>query len=175
MTAIKIRQLDIHDANDFRTIRLSGLQNSPEMFGSTYAVESKRPLALFAERIEKSVIFAAYHEQKIVGVIIFLQESGLKSAYKANIYGFYIEPQFRNRGIANQLLQAVIHFAQQHVEQIMLSVVSDNNLAIALYKKHGFQTYGIELRAMKNDAGYQDDVLMVLFLEKGTNKQIPII
>ena len=81
MTAIKIRQLDIHDANDFRTIRLSGLQNNPEMFGSTYAVESKRSLALFAERIEKSVIFAAYHEQKIVGVIIFLQESGLKSAY----------------------------------------------------------------------------------------------
>lgn len=51
MTAIKIRQLDIHDANDFRTIRLSGLQNNPEMFGSTYAVESKRSLALFADSL----------------------------------------------------------------------------------------------------------------------------
>lgn len=169
MTEIHIRQLNIDDANDFRTIRLSGLKNNPEMFGSTYAVESQRPLALFAERIEKSVIFAAYHEQQIVGVIIFLQESGLKSAHKANIYGFYIEPQFRGQGIATQLLQIVLSYAQDCVEQIMLSVVSTNDLAIQLYKKHGFQSHGVEPRAMKSEIGYQDEILMVLFLNKDAN------
>lgn len=141
MTEIHIRQLDIHDANDFRTIRLSGLKNNPEMFGSTYAVESQRPLALFAERIEKSVIFAAYHEQQIVGVIIFLQESGLKSAHKANIYGFYIEPQFRHRGIARQLLQAMIHFAQSCVEYFLSC--RRINLLLRCIKNMAFKAMGL--------------------------------
>lgn len=166
MTEINIRRLNIDDANDFRTIRLSGLKHNPEMFGSTYAVESQSPLALFAERIERSVIVGAFHKNQIVGVIIFLQETGLKNAHKANIYGFYIEPQFRGQGIATQLLQTVLSYAQDYVEQIMLSVVSTNDLAIQLYKKHGFQIYGTEPRAMKSEIGYQDEILMVLFLNK---------
>ena len=165
MTKLIIRQLKREDAENFREIRLSGLKKNPEMFGSTYEVESQKPIELFIECIEKSVIWGAYHAGQIIGVIIFLQDTSLKSAHKANIYGFYVEPQFRNQGVATHLLHAVIDFAKQHVEQILLSVASNNEAAIHLYKKNGFQIYGIEPRALKNKSNYQDDLLMILFLE----------
>lgn len=163
MTTIHIRQLQIDDVHDFRTIRLSALKHSPEMFGSTYKVESKRPLSIFTELISNSVIFGAYEDNRIIGIIIFQQQVGLKDRHKAHLYSFFVEPNFRNQGIAQQLLQTVIDYGQHHVEQIMLSVVADNISAIRLYTKNGFRSYGIEPHAMKSELGYQDENLMVLF------------
>ena len=164
MTDITIRQLKIEDVDDFKTIRLSALKQASEMFGSTYKVESQRPIEMFIERITNNVIFAAYQNKQIIGVIIFHQESGLKASHKANLFGFFIEPDYRNQGIASRLLQAAIQYGRQCVEQITLSVVSENTSAIHLYQKHGFKVYGIEPRSMKSEFGYQDETFMILLL-----------
>ncbi|AWL29712.2 hypothetical protein DJ533_14600 [Acinetobacter defluvii] len=71
MTEILIRQRDDNDVHDFRAIRLSALQNSPEMFGATYAVEVTRPLSVFLNVISNNAIFAAYHHERIIGMLIF--------------------------------------------------------------------------------------------------------
>ena len=164
MTEIVIRKLTSDDAEDFRKIRLAALKKSPEMFGSTYMVESKRPIEMFIERLTNNVIFAAYQNKQILGVIIFHQESGLKASHKANLFGFFIEPKYRNQGIASKLLQTAIQYGQQCVEQITLSVVSNNTSALHLYQKHGFKVYGIEPNAMKSELGYQDETFMILLL-----------
>lgn len=164
MTEITIRQLKIEDVDDFKTIRLSALEQAPEMFGSTYMVESLRPIEMFIERIMSNVIFGAYKNKQIIGVIIFHREHGLKSSHKANLFGFFIEPDYRNQGTASKLLQTAIQYGQQCVEQITLSVVSDNTSALHLYQKHGFKVYGIEPRSMKSEFGYQDETFMILLL-----------
>jgi ribosomal protein S18 acetylase RimI-like enzyme len=50
------------------------------------------------------------------------------------------------------------------VQQLTLSVVQGNDAALALYKRCGFETYGVEPRALKSTTGYADEVLMVRFL-----------
>ena len=39
MLDVRIKILNIYNSNDFRTISLSALEKSPEMFGSTYIAE----------------------------------------------------------------------------------------------------------------------------------------
>lgn len=152
-----IRQLNADDVADFRTIRLSALKNSPEMFGSSYAVEATKPLNVFAEVISKYTIFAAYSQQKIIGVLILDLENDSKNKPQAQLYGFFVEPAFRGQGIATQLLQATIQHAQPYVEQVTLSVMATNLPAIHLYQKLGFK---INVSSEMND---ENEVKMIFF------------
>ncbi|TEA79810.1 GNAT family N-acetyltransferase [Allopusillimonas ginsengisoli] len=164
MVDVQIRRLRVVDVEDFREIRLTALKKAPEMFGSTYEVEARRPLEAFADRVSNVVAFGAYVDGKIVGLSVFKQEDGPKDTHKAQITGVFVEPELRAQGVASGLLQAAIDYGRDHVEQIMLTVVEGNEAAIALYKKHGFKPYGVEPRATKIGSEYHNEVLMVLFL-----------
>lgn len=164
--SLAIRRLDVSDVEDYRAIRLSALERAPEAFGSVHAIEASRPMAAFAERLATSAVFGAYVEGRIVGMIGFKQESGPKNAHKGFIWGFYVEPDMRQRGVGTRLIASLIAAARDTVEQLTLTVVHQNEAAIALYKRLGFTVYGVEPRALKAAAGYSDEALMVLFLRE---------
>jgi ribosomal protein S18 acetylase RimI-like enzyme len=160
-----IRHLTPADAADFRVIRLAALQDTPEAFGSTYESEAARPLSGWEERLALPGAFGAYLGDEIVGMARFMQDSGsAKERHKGAVYGMYVAPQARGRGIGSALIEAVIEHASGIVEQLRLGVVDTNIAAIRLYQKHGFEIYGTEMRALKSDAGYSDEVLMALRL-----------
>ncbi|MFV5514430.1 GNAT family N-acetyltransferase [Acinetobacter gerneri] len=164
MLDIEIKILSVDELDDFRTIRLSALKQSPKMFGSTYAVEIEKPLSFFENCLSNSTVFGAYHQNKIVGIATLTQEIGAKFSHKAHLSSVFIEPAFQQKGIASVLLRTVIQYSQQHVEQILLTVANDNKPALILYEKLGFQSYGVELKALKDKDGYIDEILMKLFL-----------
>ena len=164
MLDIEIKILSVDELDDFRTIRLSALKQSPKMFGSTYAVEIEKPLNFFENCLSNSTVFGAYHQNKIVGIATLTQEIGAKFSHKAHLSSVFIEPAFQQKGIASVLLRSVIQYSQQHVEQILLTVANDNKPALILYEKLGFQSYGVELKALKDKDGYIDEILMKLFL-----------
>lgn len=161
MSKITTRQLKPDDVNDFKAIRLSALKNSPEMFGSTYAVEATRPLHVFAEVISKYVVFAAYSQQQIIGMLILDLKNHLTIQPQAQLYGFFVEPAFRSQGIATQLLQVAIQYGQHLVAQIMLSVRANNTPAIHLYQKFGFQIAHRDMNIINKTQEDQDEIRMV--------------
>lgn len=164
MLDIEIKILSVDELDDFRTIRLSALKQSPKMFGSTYAVEIEKPLSFFENCLSNSTVFGAYHQNKIVGIATLTQEIGAKFSHKAHLSSVFIEPAFQQKGIASVLLRSVIQYSQQHVEQILLTVANDNKPALILYEKLGFQSYGVELKALKDKDEYIDEILMKLFV-----------
>ena len=164
MLDIEIKILSVDELDDFRTIRLSALKQSPKMFGSTYAVEIEKPLSFFENCLSNSTVFGAYHQDTIVGLATLTQEIGAKFSHKAHLSSVFIEPAFQQKGIASVLLRTVIQYSQQHVEQILLTVANDNKPALILYEKLGFQSYGVELKALKDKDGYIDEILMKLFV-----------
>lgn len=166
MPPVQIRRLGPSDAEDYRTIRLRALETSPEAFGSVHAVEAARPLADFAERLTTSAVFGAYAGGPIVGMAGFKQETGPRDRHKGFIWGVGLRGAggaWAGRGAA--LMEAVIASARDAVEQLTLAVVTSNQAAIAPYEKFGFETYGVEPRALKGAEGYADEVLMVRFLD----------
>lgn len=166
--AIEIKRLEPAQVEDYKRIRLSALETSPDAFGSTYAIEASRPLAHHADRIATTMILGAYEGDKIVGMIGFRQESGLKDWHKGFVWGFFVEPSHRRRGVGSGLIGALLENVRDSVEQVTLSVVADGIGVIVLYERFGFRRYGLEPRALKTADGYLDEVLMVcIFLDNG--------
>ena len=173
---MNIRLLGESDAQLYKEIRLRALKNDPEAFGSTYEQEVNRPLEKFAERIQYTkdqVTLGCFDDSNsLVGIVNFARESRLKTAHKGNIYGMYIDPQFRGRGLGKSLLLALIERATREcvgLEQIHLTVVSNNESAKRLYISLGFETYGVEPNALKFDGHYFDEDLMILRVETHLN------
>ena len=164
MFSIEIKILRVNELNDFRAIRLSALAKCPEMFGSTYSVEVEKPLNFFESCLLSSTVFGVYHNDKIIGLATLTRENGIKLSHKAVLSSVFIESEFQRQGIASELLCAVIAYAKAQVEQILLTVADGNQSAIKLYQKFGFQVYGVEKKALKNNTEYTDELLMKLFL-----------
>ena len=95
---ICIRQLTPGDAASYRSIRLEGLKQSPEAFGSTFDAEFTKPLAWFFERLSGSVVFGAISDAKILGVAGFAVRDGEKEAHKGLLWGMYVRPDARGPG-----------------------------------------------------------------------------
>ena len=168
---VVIRQLSSADANDvadYRTIRLAALKDAPDAFGSTYEAEVGLSTEAFAERLATTIVLGAYagtgSDARIVDMVGFKQQTIAKLAHKGFLWGFYVAPAARGRGVGVALVERIVAAAAGLVQQLTLSVVRGNDAALALYERCGFQTYGVEPRALKSTTGYADEVLMVRFL-----------
>jgi ribosomal protein S18 acetylase RimI-like enzyme len=154
------------DASRYRKIRLAGLKDSPEAFGSTFETESRKPLSSFAERLGSAVVFGAFRDTELLGIAAFAFRGGAKEAHKGLLWGMYVRPDVRKAGLGRRLVEAVIDFARQHVEILQLSVVSDNEPARRLYARLGFVEYGLEKNSLKHGETYYDEILMALDLKE---------
>ncbi|SDN68276.1 Protein N-acetyltransferase, RimJ/RimL family [Paenibacillus sp. yr247] len=167
---MSIRILHESDAQLYQELRLSSLKINPEAFGSTYEREAKFSLETVAERLkptkDKFVLGAFDGSGSLVGIVTFMREANLKTAHKGNVFGMYIAPEMREKGLGKSLMLELIRMTRDCVglEQINLTVVSKNESAKRLYKSLGFEVYGLERNALKYDGQYFDEDLMVLKL-----------
>jgi RimJ/RimL family protein N-acetyltransferase len=155
------------DAESYRDIRLEGLRQNPEAFGSTFERENAMPLAWFAERIANVNIFGGFVEGELLGVAGYRRQDGAKESHKAILWGMYVRPKGRNCGLGQDLIAAIVAHASGSVEQLKLVVTGGNEAAHRLYRRVGFSEYGREIRALKHDGRYLDEILMVRFLTGG--------
>jgi RimJ/RimL family protein N-acetyltransferase len=170
---IQIRLLTPADAASYRAIRLAGLKDTPEAFGSTFEAEAAKPLAWFFNRLTAAQIFGALRGREVVGVAGFAVRDGEKEAHKGLLWGMYVRPEARGTGVAPRLVEAVIDFARPRVELIQLSVVMGNEPARRLYARLGFVEYGIEKNSLKQGGRYYDEILMAKQLTANGDHRSP--
>ena len=165
---MKIRRLVESDWEAYRAIRLEALRTVPEAFGSDAEQQEQLPPEHWVGRLAggNSFVYGAFAGDGIVGIAGFARESGRKTRHKGFIWGVYVSPAFRGRGVARELMTAILEEARalDGVEQVTLSVVTENASAKALYRSLGFTVFGTELRALKLGQRYLDEDHMVLFL-----------
>ena len=159
-----LRRLAPAEAPLYRALRLEGLADTPEAFGTTLAIESARRPEAFVHRLEQTAVFAACNGDHLLGMAGYARETGPKMQHKGVLWGMYVKPQARGTGAAPALVQAVLAHARTEVEQVLLTVIAGNTAARRLYKNQGFIEYGLEPRALQQDGTYYDEVLMLNFL-----------
>ncbi|MDC2864239.1 MULTISPECIES: GNAT family N-acetyltransferase [unclassified Bacillus (in: firmicutes)] len=165
-----IRMLTEVDAEEYWDLRLEALQKNPEAYVTTYeeAIKKEEPIQEVIRNLqgEHSSTFGAFDENnKLIGVVTLLTESRAALRHKGHIVGMYVSAQSRGRGYARNLIDEVVKKAKGlTIEQISLSVVSDNIAAKKLYQSIGFESYGVEKKALKMGEVYRDEEFMVLFL-----------
>jgi ribosomal protein S18 acetylase RimI-like enzyme len=81
------------------------------------------------------------------------------------ILGMGLLPQFRGRGIGTNLIRSALAASQTiGLQRVELTVRENNAIAIALYKKVGFEIEGLQRNAVRIDGDYENIVCMAILL-----------
>lgn len=95
-------------------------------------------------------ILLCYEEDSIIKGYIYLKliNNDDKNGYL--IDGLYVLEEYRNQGIAKKLINAALdEINNKNVSFIDINVMSDNKIAINLYKLFGFNEFKITMRKEK--------------------------
>ncbi len=164
-----VRRLTPEDAALFQAFRLAALQEAPTAFGSSFEEESDFPSSAIEGRLaikSDRGPFGAFEEGQLIGLIALGRENPKNLAHKALIWGMYVKPEHRSKGIAKAFLQEALSLARSvpEVLQVNLSVNSRNTAAIRLYESFGFKVFGHEAGAMRINGELHDELHMSLRL-----------
>lgn len=132
----------------------------------TLTVEEEREHILDNLLNERDFDIAAFIDGKLVGNSgIFCMDTKLKIRHRAKL-GIAIIKDYWGIGIGDILMQHCLEQAKENgYEQVELEVVTTNEPAVLLYKKHGFEICGTIKHAQKlKDGSYQDFYMMIKFL-----------
>jgi RimJ/RimL family protein N-acetyltransferase len=167
---IAIRPLNAADAARFKALRLLAVETSPTSFWPTPEEEAGRTVEEMAGRIRQTdtqVMYGAFEGDALVGIAGVRRKPPQKVRHKAVIWGVFVDPAHRRKGIAQDLITAASGHASQQwgCVQLMLCVNAENPGAKALYETLGFVTYGVEPRAMLVEGRYYDEELMCKALQ----------
>jgi ribosomal protein S18 acetylase RimI-like enzyme len=167
-----VRRLVPADARDFHALRLDALRDEPSAFGASLEEEEGLGLPAIEGRLTAAPdrgVFAAFLDGEMVGQAALGRESRPKMRHKAMLWGLYVAPRARGRGIGRLLLREVLAMARaaDGVRRINLCVNARNTVAIGLYTAHGFEAFGHEPGAMVVDGEVHDEVHMSLCLRDG--------
>ena len=113
---------------------------------------------------DESFVLAAFVDDQIAGMAGFFRSPEEKTRHKARVWGVYVKPSHRGKGIGRALMEELLRRArsQPGLEQVTLSVTSAQTAARALYEDLGFQPYGREPEAIKVGETYVDEDHMTL-------------
>ena len=164
-----IRLLVASDAAAYAALRREALVQSPLAFASSPQDDIAAHVDSAGEQLKRapeSVIFGAF-DGDLVGSIGIYRDRHEKCAHKTHIWGMYVKPAHRRRGVARSLLDAALRHAalQTGVKLVHLSVSSSALEARHLYEAAGFELWGIEPDSLRHNGDSADEHHMVLSLE----------
>jgi GNAT superfamily N-acetyltransferase len=146
---MEIRRLGSGDAELFRDVRLRALQDAPYAFSSWFAREAALDSVFWNDRVAESAaatagaIFVALDRGRSVGMAggFFPDERRVAAV----LWGMWVDPNARRRGVGHGLLEAVAGWARDAgAQRVTLALAQDKRSepAAALYRTRGFAETG---------------------------------
>lgn len=172
-TDLVVRPLEIDDFSQFLDIQSAAILQAPEVFGSDHEWFAGLSILSKEQRYERYMNFPYQYllgaldpSGNIVAMIGYSSQESMKTRHKGSIWGLFVRENYRGQGIATILVNSVVETAREvlEVEQLQLSVSTQNTATHGLYLRLGFTVYGTEIHAMKIGNSYVDEYLMVKFL-----------
>lgn len=165
-----IRPLKTEDASAYRALMLEGYRLASDAFTSAPEERSNESLIWWEHRVQDpnglSRAFGAFDGGVLVGTVALECSAKVKTRHKAVIVGLYVSATVRQCGLGLGLIETAIAHARTltHVTMLSLTVTEGNEPAIRLYASLGFQSFGIEPRAIFNGTDYKSKIHMYLIL-----------
>lgn len=166
---LRLRRLGAVDAEAFSLLRRTVTAENPVPMGLTLEEELTRPIQGFREQLsypEPNAAFGAFVGEELVGSAALAWPSKFPSSrHKATLWGTFVSPRYRRRGVARTLLSEVLaHARAKSVRRINLTVYVPNVPAVRFYQALGFRTHGSEPEAICIADTFYDGQFMSLLV-----------
>jgi RimJ/RimL family protein N-acetyltransferase len=146
---IVIRRAGESDWQELRSVRLKALLTDPSVFCSNHQTESAMSETEWKEwlRGEDKAVFLLYEKDILIGmtgIAVMKSDPSMKTAI---LWGSWLEPQARGKGLSKCMYEKRIEWAKKHpsVERIVVSHRASNLSSKRANQKYGFQfTHVIE-------------------------------
>lgn len=164
-----IRKATLDDAKKIlEYLKIVGGESDNLTFGNegiNLSIEEEQNYLKNILHSSSNLCIVADDNERIVGVLNLIANSKNRLLHNSEI-GVSVIKEYWHKGIGSKLLQYAIEFAMtKGIENINLTVKSDNENAIKLYQKFGFKKVGTLYRYLKINNEYYDCDLMQLFLK----------
>ncbi len=128
--------------------------------------ETERKIIQTENSTDNSVIIIALMNGEIAGFITFKGGAKIRKRHAGEM-GICVRKKYWGLGIASLLLQVLIEWAKgtQIIRKIDLLTRADNEKAIKLYEKYGFEKQGLLTRDLCINGIFYDSVSMGLHID----------
>ncbi|PAP76681.1 GNAT family N-acetyltransferase [Rubrivirga marina] len=156
-----LRRLGPADAPAYRALMLRAYADASEAFTSTVSEREALPPTWWEKRVSDApdapeLVVGAFEGERLVGAAGLRFETRPRTRHKALLYGLYVDPSVRGRGVARALTEAVLAVAREAPETrvVQLRVMETNRRARRLYDSLGFRAFGTEPQAIRMNDGF---------------------
>jgi ribosomal protein S18 acetylase RimI-like enzyme len=142
---VRIRLVTREEWGRVRELRLRALADAPDAFASTLERERRLGQAEWIDWIEgwegaTNVGFVAERDEGWIGMAL---GSRTGDEPEAHLYGMWVEPAWRARGVGAELVERVLSLARSWgARSVILAVTETNTGAAAFYERLGFGDTG---------------------------------
>ena len=148
---------------EYKELRLKSLRDNPLAFDSSPEEEEAFTDKEWQEKLEEDNGFKVFIEDngKLVAKMEVEWDKRAKIRHIAEVYGVYIDTEYRGKGIGKLLMEEIERLAKHHnIEKLWLDVVVTQLPAMGLYRKLGFREIGQTHMSIKVNGEYHDKLLM---------------
>lgn len=145
---MRVEEATPEDWERVRDLRLAALEAAPDAYLATLDDEHDQPESFWRERLSREEMTtlvatarSAAGDDRDAGLATVGRS--FDDAEVAGLYGVWVSPWARRRGVGDALIGAAIeHAADMGYPRLVLEVGDHNDRAIALYQRSGFEATG---------------------------------
>lgn len=159
-SSILIRQASIADALELNQLALTTFSTAEHVLTTSNEFVAKSTVEAQEYRIaeylaqEGWLILVVVQNGKLIGNLDFKNGGGERTQHTGE-FGMSVHPDYQNKGVGKCLLISLLDWAKTNplIEKVKLSVFTNNEPAIHLYKKLGFIKEGELHSEVKMETG----------------------
>lgn len=160
---IQIRQIQLSDVASYRRA-VGAVAREKKYLTTIDAYPLDQTTDYVRNHIDNNYAqYVAIHDDEVVGWVDITPSPRVTNRHIGTL-GMGIIAAYRGRGLGSRLLAAAIEHAwNTGLTRLQLDVLVNNQRAIALYEKHGFQLEGTKRYASLIDGKYRDIQVMAQY------------
>jgi ribosomal protein S18 acetylase RimI-like enzyme len=163
MSDITVRPLGEDDWEDYRSVRLAALRESPEAFVATVDEEESYGEDFWRERMQRSARLVAERDGVAVGVVS-VGTAKESDGTAGELFGLWVRPEARGSGVATNLVKDGASLAAERGHSHLdYWVGTENGRAVAFASGMGFRPtdYRRPMGVVSEEDG-EEEIAMVL-------------